>query len=146
MKFKYLFLMMTAFALAACGAKREGIRPSDEDAFEDKTWVLTSYGVEDDLKTVLENTEITTVFIPDEAVVRGSSGCNHYFGNYEATGNELSVSNIAFTEMACLTPEGVMEQEQLFLSVLAAVGSFQIQDNQLTIFSTDDHILEFKKK
>ncbi|HEY44034.1 MAG TPA: META domain-containing protein [Anaerolineae bacterium] len=146
MKFKYLFLMMTAFALAACGANGEGIRPSDEDAFEDKTWVLTSYGVEDDLKTVLENTEITTVFIPDEAVVRGSSGCNHYFGNYEVTGNELSVSNIAFTEMACLTPEGVMEQEQLFLSVLAAVGSFQIQDNQLTIFSTDDHILEFKKK
>jgi heat shock protein HslJ len=124
MKFKCLFLMMTVIALTACGAKGEDIRPSDEGALADETWVLASYGVEGDLKRVLEGIEITAVFIPDKAVVRGSSGCNHYFGDCEVAGRELSVSNIAFTEMACLTPEGVMEQEQLFLSMLAAAGSF----------------------
>jgi heat shock protein HslJ len=146
MNFKYIFFMMTVFALAACATIGDDIGPSYEGALVDKTWVLTSFDVEGELKAILEGTQITTVFIPDEAVVRGSSGCNHYFGDYEVTGSELTISNLASTEMACLTPEGVMEQEQLFLSVLAAADNFQIQEQQLTIFSADDQILEYKKK
>jgi heat shock protein HslJ len=117
---------------------------SDSAALESKTWVLIYYGEEGRLQAVLEGTEITAAFIPDEAAVRGSSGCNHYFGDYRAARGELSISNIAFTEMACLTPEGVMEQEQLFLSMFAAAESFQVQENQLTIFSADDQILKFE--
>jgi heat shock protein HslJ len=46
--------------------------------------------------------------------------------------------------MACLTPEGVMDQEQQYLSILAGAKNFQIEAEELTIFSGDDQILKFK--
>lgn len=144
LKIGLVIFILTAYILTACDVMGGDTSPSDSAALESKIWVLISYGEEGRLQAVLEGMEITAIFIPGEAVVRGSSGCNHYFGDYEVTGSELSVSNIAFTEMACLTPEGIMEQEQLFLSMLAAAESFQVQEKQLTIFSGDDQILEFK--
>jgi heat shock protein HslJ len=139
----FAIFILTAYLLTACVIGRD-TSPSDSAALESKTWVLISYGEEGGLQALLEGVEITATFIPGEAAVRGSSGCNHYFGDYEVTGNELSVSNIAFTEMACLTPEGVMEQEQVFLSMLAAAESFQVHGKQLTISSAGDQILKFE--
>lgn len=144
MKIGLVIFILTAYILTACDVIGGDTNPSDSAALESKTWVLISYGEVGGLQAVLAGAEITAIFIPGEAVVRGSSGCNHYFGDYEVARSKLSVSNIAYTEMACLTPEGVMEQEQLFLSMLAAVESFQVQEKQLTIFSADDRILKFK--
>ena len=136
--------ILTAHLLTACDVIGGVTSSSDSAALESKTWVLISYGVEGRLETVLKGAEITVMFIPDEDEIRGSSGCNHYFGDYEITGSELTVSNLAFTEMACLTPEGVMEQEQLFLSMLTAAESFQVQGKQLIILSANDQVLKFE--
>jgi heat shock protein HslJ len=46
--------------------------------------------------------------------------------------------------MACLTPEGLMEQEQVFLSILVAAERFEIQEDQLTIFTANDQLLKFE--
>jgi heat shock protein HslJ len=47
--------------------------------------------------------------------------------------------------MSCLSPEGIMEQEQEFISNLANVLSFEANDTTLTIFCSDRQILYFKK-
>jgi len=60
---------------------------------------------------------------------------------YEVKGSKLSIFEMAFTEMACVSPEGVMEQEQEFLTILANAQSFQADDTTLTIVCEVDPIL-----
>ena len=140
----FAIFILTAYSLTACGVIGGDTGPSDTAALESKIWVLISFGTEGQSQTVLKGVEITATFNPDEAEVSGSSGCNHYFGDYKVTGSGLSLSTIGGTEMACLTPEGVMEQEQVFLSMLAAAESFEIQEDQLTIFTANDQLLKFE--
>lgn len=101
---------------------------------EDTKWFLKSFGEQGNLKTIIEGSEITATFNSFEGQVNGSAGCNIYGGRYQVTDSRLSISEIYFTEMACLSPEGVMEQEQEFLSILSNAQSFEADDTTLTIF------------
>jgi len=101
---------------------------------EDIKWLLKSYGEQGNLKDIIKGTEITATFYSSEGQVGGSAGCNIYGGRYQIKDSTLSISEVVSTEMACLLPEGVMEQEQEFLSLLANAQSFQADDTTLTIF------------
>ena len=111
--------------------------------FEDTKWFLRSYGMQNNLEAIIEDTEITATFNSAEGEVSGSSGCNTYWAGYEINGSRLSISEMVFTEMACVSPEGVMEQEDVFLSLLANAQSFQADDTTLTIFCSDGEQLYF---
>jgi len=65
--------------------------------------------------------------------VRGSAGCNSYFGSYDVKGDRISFDMLAMTEMACLEPEGLMDQEQAYLQFLSEVESFILDDGQLLL-------------
>ncbi|KPK93714.1 MAG: hypothetical protein AMJ88_06905 [Anaerolineae bacterium SM23_ 63] len=143
-KIGVMIFILIAFILTACSVIGGDTGYSDAAVLGSKTWVLISFGTEGQLQTVLEGVEITATFNHDEAEVSGSSGCNHYFGDYKVTGSGLSLSNIGWTEMACITPEGVMEQEQVFLAMFAAAESFEIQEDQLSIITADDQFLKFE--
>ena len=115
-----------------------------EVALEDTIWVLESYGDPENLNAVLEDTEITINFISAEVKMEGSAGCNSYFGGYEVEGNQLSIPGpIGATEMYCMEPEGIMEQEQEYLAILQDAESYEIEDDQLQIVS-GDKVLVFK--
>lgn len=123
-----------------------GSPPISAAGLEDKTWVLISYGEPKYLKSVLPNTEITIEFVSGERTVKGSAGCNSYFGSYEVEGNKLSTPGpIAVTEMACMEPEGIMDQEQDYLTILQNAETYRIEGNQLQINSSDK-VLNFKLK
>lgn len=95
------------------------------DPLEGTSWELTTYG-----KTKpIEGTTITAKF--EEGQVHGSSGCNTYFGSYEVSGGTISVGQIGMTEMACLEPEGSMEQEMVYLQFLGEAKSFLLTDEGL---------------
>ena len=102
-------------------------------ALEQNEWSLNSYGEQNNPEQVLDGAEITAKFDKSKGEVNGSGGCNTYFASYEIDGNKLSISNLAWTERACLSPAGIMEQEQEFLSLLADAESYQIDDTSLTI-------------
>ena len=110
---------------------------------EDTKWFLRSYGEQNNMKAVIEGTEITATFSSDQSKVSGSAGCNTYSAGYEVKGNELSVFEMVFTEMACISPEGVMEQEKVFLSLLANAQSFEADDTTLTIICEGGQQLYF---
>lgn len=74
-------------------------------------WLLTSYNNgKGGMQSVVIGTEITAIFSED-GNMSGSAGCNSYSGSYEATEDTISIGPIANTEMACMDPEGIMEQE-----------------------------------
>ncbi len=135
-----IVLMTILSALAVVGLTACG---PTKTALDDTEWVLESYGEQGDLQAVLEGTEITASFDGAERQVTGSAGCNSYFSDYEASGNKLSFSVIAQTEMYCEAPEGVMEQEREYLTLLLDTATFMVEDSQLTISSSGGQVLIF---
>ncbi|MGQ9598923.1 MAG: META domain-containing protein [Anaerolineae bacterium] len=91
---------------------------------------------------LLVGTEITATFAG--GAVRGSTGCNHYSAAYQPQGDSLIVGSIAVTEMACLDPEGIMDQEGRFLDLLARVTGYHIYGNRLWLRTGDGHVVVFR--
>jgi len=134
-KLSVIFLVLLAIGLVAC--KGEAV------ACEDKRWVLESYGEAGDTQAVIEGTEITATFDSAKHEVRGSAGCNTYFGDYEVDNNQLSITGLGNTEMYCMEPEGVMDQEEQYLQSLRLAGSYEIEGGKLRITCSDGSVLVF---
>lgn len=113
------------------------------NTLEDTKWLLRSYGEQSNLRALIDGTEITAIFNSDKNEATGSAGCNTYFAKYEADSDNLFMSEMAFTEMACLSPKGIMEQEQDFLSILRNAQSFEVDYTTLTIFCSRGQQLYF---
>ena len=65
--------------------------------------------------------------------VSGSASCNHYFGSYQAKGNQITINGLGWTEMACMNPEGLMEQESTIMSILSKAVSYSTEGGKLQI-------------
>lgn len=131
--------VLVAVGLTACQAARA-------PAVEGKTWLLTSIQMGDAAQPVLQGTNISATFDSTKDQVNGSAGCNHYFGGYELKGSKLSISApIGRTEMWCETPAGVMEQEDLFLTILATAQSVEVAGDQLRLSCSDGQVLIFQE-
>ena len=131
-------LLIVVLGLIACSTG------TGEAMLEDTAWVLESYGEPGNLKVVIADTEITAEFVSAEETVKGSAGCNSYFGSYELKGSQLSIPGpIGVTEMYCMEPKGVMDQEQEYLAVLQLAESYEIDGGELQI-NCGSQILIFK--
>lgn len=110
-----VLLVIGILLLTACGSKDVGL--------EGAVWELLSInGV-----APIEGTEITLRFL--DGKVQGSSGCNTYGGDYVLEdGGVFRVGPVAVTEMGCLNPAGVMEQEVNYLLILQG-ASVLVQDD-----------------
>jgi len=111
----------------------------DTDALADTEWQLAFIRK----TTPIAGTNISISF--ENGEIRGTSGCNTYFGSYEIEGEKIKFNEIAMTEMACLDPEGVMQQEQDYLSFLSEVVLFSIEGNQLILRKAEQGQLTFEK-
>lgn len=96
------------------------------------TWVLHAYHRGDIATQVLKGTEITAVF-GEDGKVAGSAGCNNYFASYNLSGSSLTFGPAGSTKMTCAEPEGIMKQEETYLSILKAVRSYEIEEGQLKL-------------
>jgi len=107
---------------------------------EDTDWILTS------LKggAPIPGTEITLAIEGGEAT--GSTGCNTYFGSYTVGGTDtLTISPLGSTEMACLEPEGNMEQETENPNALRAATSFRLSATELEVHGAGGALLTFNR-
>ena len=77
----------------------------------------------------------------EAGTIRGSGGCNDYGAWYTGDGSSLAVTEVTRTEMACLEPAGIMEQEQRYFDYLADVVSAQIYGDQLWLEAEDGRAL-----
>ena len=77
--------------------------------------------------------------------IRGTGGCNSYFGSYSIQGNNLTINELGWTEMACLDPEGVMDQEQVLMSLLSSADTFSSDGETLQIITSSGEYLIFEK-
>ncbi len=110
------------------------------------TWRLRSFlGAKDATVPAIARPVPFITFSPGGSF-SGSVGCNHFRGTYTATDDEITFSRIVSTEMYCLEPAGVMDQEQRVFELLSLTVGYRIDEPTLTLFNrTGRPILTFER-
>jgi heat shock protein HslJ len=101
-----------------------GFHPSGSE------WLLADLGG----SGVLDNVQATLAF-PEAGKVAGNGSCNRFFGTVEINGNNIKLSPLGSSRMAC--PEAVMNQETKYLKTLQAAERFEWKDPYLLIYCKD---------
>lgn len=125
--------------------------PEDRPGLEGPVWTLLAFvepnpqadpSIPAPLTTdAREGTAITAAF--EGGVMAGSAGCNQYSGAYQAEGNALTLGPMGATKMACLEPEGLMEQESRYLQTLADITAYHLYGRQLWLETADGRALVY---
>jgi uncharacterized lipoprotein YbaY len=102
------------------------------------SWNVTNYNNgKEAVVGLIADTTITLVF-GDSGQVSGSSGCNSFSGTYTSDGaGSIEIGQLASTMMACVEPEGLMEQEAQFLAALPLAVTYRVEGNVLDLRSAD---------
>ena len=109
--------------------------PAKQAALEGTVWHLTGYNTGSAISSLIIDTRITVTL--SDGQIEGSAGCNGYFASYALDGSHLEMGPVANTEMYCMEPEGVMDQEMDYLVALAMADMYEIDRDTLTIFNAE---------
>jgi heat shock protein HslJ len=103
------------------------------------SWIVTGFnnGAEAVVSPLLD-TEITLTFDADGKL--SGKACNSFFGSYETASGTLNISQMGRTEMFCVEPEGIMQQEDQVLAALASAATYRVDGNSLEIRTAGDAI------
>jgi heat shock protein HslJ len=125
-----IILMALAVLLVGCSPG-----PADSLSLEGTRWMLVTLKGE----PPLAGTAPAAEFSADQ--ISGSTGCNHYFGAYAVSGSDITIGNVASTEMWCADPEGVMDQEQAFLVALRSAASYRLAGERLELLDAAGSVI-----
>ena len=127
-------LVIFLILLSGCGI----INKKGSANLDGTSWTLVSFNG----RSLIPGSAMTAEFTKGE--ISGSASCNHYFGSYQIKNGTIQISDLGWTEMACLDPEGIMEQEQLLMAMLADSKSISFSDLMLELMTSDGTILVFE--
>jgi heat shock protein HslJ len=82
--------------------------------------------------TPLQGSELTLDFYAD-SYVEGDAGCNRYGSNYVLSGRSFRLSIIHRTDLECDVPDGVPQQEAVYLDALARTGEVRYWAERLEL-------------
>ena len=127
----YIIVML----LSACGGGG-----SDQPNLEGVTWELTAING----NPPIEGTQPTLQFENGQA--SGNASCNSFGGEYEVEGDKIGFEALFMTEMFCMEPEGVMDQESAYLEMLGSAVTFELGGGVLTIVTGPGESLTFERQ
>src|SRR5262245_50860873 len=108
----------------AASGQQAAVTPGVAPAPMQASWVLPGRGQRP-----------TLAFSADRNAASGSTGCNRYFGDFEADSNDLSFGGLATTRMMCFNDLAV--QELAYLDALTKVDGYSNTGMRLTIITSD---------
>ncbi|WP_316842337.1 META domain-containing protein [Pedobacter gandavensis] len=90
-----------------------------------------------------QNSPVTISFNLADHRFSGNSGCNNYFGTYEAGSSTITFGSAASTRRACMDP-ALSELERKFLNILGTKNfKFDVADQTLNLYQNDRLVLMF---
>lgn len=126
-----LVMLAMVIVLAACQCSGKVQTPTggtSAPSLEGSEWLLVSLNGQ----SLVQGTNITLAFADGGA--GGYAGCNHYGGSYTATDQDgFTMAEIAITEMYCMEPDGVMDQEAAYIKALMGAAAYRAADGRLEI-------------
>jgi heat shock protein HslJ len=99
-------------------------------------WEVTAFLSGDALSSPLPGTKLTASFA-DDGTLTGSAGCNTYRTSFTLGRGSIEIEPPASTQMACETPEGVMDQEAAYLAALPTAVGYRVDGGSLALVSAD---------
>jgi heat shock protein HslJ len=113
-----LMSLTLIFSLAACSTGGANLGGS--------TWSLRSLNGQ----PALEGITAGMIFGEDGSLT-GKTGCNSFSTTYKTSGNQITISPAASTQMACPQPQ--MDQETAFYNALANAKTYNVQGTILNL-------------
>lgn len=115
-------------------------------ALDNVTWMLESFDSIAGPQPIIENTKISLMIDMQNLLLSGLGGCNSYSADFaiDVNSNDITISNVTWTEMACSEPENIMLQEQSYFATLAQVRFFTFDKASLNMVVGGDAGLHFK--
>jgi len=105
-------------------------KPLTHKPLQGVEWVLTDYASADGALTpTLTGVAITAQI--SNAVIKGNAGCNTYSADLQLNQSSITVTTPVTTRKACEEPEGVMAQEDQFLTDLVNAATYYIEGDTL---------------
>lgn len=139
MKFILIFVL-TVFFVSCNSSKNTSTKlyeSSDEFSTIDGNWLLLSWKTKENLPFFDLNKTPSIQVSKDK--ITGFGGCNRFNASISIDKSILQISKIAATRMFC---EGVAEND--FFSILREVNRFEIKENELFLFDSQNQTLVFK--
>ena len=153
---KYVLLLAVALMLgAACTPADEApqVRPTStpfepfaevsKGELEGTTWLLESYGPEEERRAVLEDSEAYIEFNNYEDM-SGFAGCNYFGTRFDIEAERLITDGIDRTRFDC-PDEALREQDEAILASLGVVESIGLEGD-LLMLGSENAVLRFSKE
>jgi heat shock protein HslJ len=100
-------------------------------------WKVTAYNNgQEAVVSVLADSEMTALF-DENGLVSGSAGCNNYRASFETSAETITIGPAASTRKLCPAPEGIMDQEALYLAALEMAATYKIDGSRLDMYDVD---------
>jgi len=115
---------------ATTAAAQPSVAPAPAPAPIKADWLLPDRG-----------SRPTLSFSADRNAASGSSGCNHYFGDFSVGPSNLWFGGMATTKMMCF--DTLAAQEIAYLDALSKVNGYLNNGTSLTLSTTDGRQLTF---
>jgi heat shock protein HslJ len=125
-----------AWHLVEVTSKMQVQKVMDLTSFGNTQWMLVDIG-----QPLLDTTQIMIVFDFKEMRVSGNSGCNNFFGGFSFDDDQIGFGPMGSTMMAC--EQLIMDQEFLFLNLLAQTKGYEILGDHLALMAADGQTLVF---
>ena len=108
-------------------------------------WTVTGYNNgQEAVVSILADTEMTALF-DENGLVSGSAGCNNYRASFETSAETINIGPAASTRKLCPEPEGIMDQEALYLAALEMAATYEIDGSRLDMYDVDGaRVVQFK--
>lgn len=132
-----------ALPLVGCavGAGERTGQPPPVAGLAGRRWRVVGLEPEPDAAASWELVEADLEIDADGANAYGSGGCNRWrAGVSSAAPGKIRFGNAASTMMACATP-GFMERESAYLGSLAAISSYRLDGDELTLEGNGKRII-----
>ncbi|MCU4413202.1 META domain-containing protein [Acinetobacter sp. WU_MDCI_Axc73] len=141
-------LMMTtgivsALAMTGCATMYNPSTDRNLDKLQNKTWLVTEIDGVEYKANPAQTTNVPALMFNNSAL-SGSDGCNRLMGGYTVKGTHIAFTQLAKTQMACLSATDVPDR---FSNALEQTTSYKVSDKKLELLNKDGKVLvELKSK
>lgn len=131
--------LVSALALSGCVTSPNPSTDRNLAMLQNKTWVVTHVN-KVKYKADPQSSDIPTLTFENDRL-SGTDGCNRLMGGYAVKGTQITFSELAKTQRACLNATDLPDR---FSNALNQVTNYKVTDHELKLM--DNHknvVLEF---
>ena len=128
--FKWLIVVLVLINLVTGCSSASTTTSESASEISGKSWGLVTMNGVDPLPGVTP-----AVYFGNEFGIVGYTGCNLLTGNYNLSGNQISIENQLGSHLECTSDQTV--QEQALILALSSASSYEVNGNELVLSNPD---------